>query len=44
MKKQILTFILFWFVGAVYSQSDKFSDILEPINVIDLEYATDPQI
>ncbi|MDH3245010.1 MAG: S9 family peptidase [Saprospiraceae bacterium] len=44
MKKQVLTLILFWFVGAVYSQSDKFSDILEPINVFDLEYATDPQI
>jgi acylaminoacyl-peptidase len=44
MKKQVLTFILFWLVGAVYSQSDKFSDILEPINVFDLEYATDPQI
>jgi len=38
--KNLFLFLLFFLPTLVYSQSDVF----EPINVFDLEYASDPQI
>ena len=42
MKKALITFVLFVIIQFIYAQ--QASNLFEPINVFDLEYAADPQI